>query len=67
MEKSSLGGIIVCIYEAWRRNGLSPLMSFAFIEIDLLCKVLVIQLECDRKLLGRWWRVVIEPYAMHSW
>lgn len=23
--------------------------SFAFIEIDLLCKTLVIQLECDRK------------------
>lgn len=38
-------------------------MSFAFIEIDLLCKVLVIQLECDRKLLGRW-GLVIESAAL---
>lgn len=31
------------------RNGFFSLLSFAFIEIDPMCKVLVIQLDCDRR------------------
>jgi hypothetical protein len=35
------------------RNGFFRLLSFAFIEIDPMCKVLVIQLDCDRKAAGK--------------
>jgi hypothetical protein len=46
-EWKRVRSIIVWVYEPWMRNGIRFVRrrSLFFIEIDLMCKVLVIQLN----------------------